>query len=115
MRQRLGGGKGGAEVTAERSPQPTSTSSVELLKRLLDLPPDATFMGFGLECRITLRYFCRASTPHERADNHWLDSPETAVTYCNWSDAQDAEASYPTSRLVLMFDLGDEIRVFPAR
>jgi hypothetical protein len=115
MRQRLGGAKGGAEVTAERSPQPSWTSSVDMLKRLLDLPPDATFMGFGLECRITLRYFCRASTPHERADNHWLDSPETAVTYCNWSDAQDAEASYPTSRLVLMFDLGDEIHVFPAR
>lgn len=115
MRQRLGGGKGGAEVTEERSPQPSWTSSVDMLKRLLDLPPDATFMGFGLECRITLRYFCRASTQHERADNHWLDSPETAVTYCNWSDAQDAEASYPTSRLVLMFDLGDEIRVYPAR
>lgn len=115
MRQRLGGGKCGAEVTAERSPQPSWTSSVDMLKRLLDLPPNATFMGFGLECRITLRYFCRASTQHERADNHWLDSPETAVTYCNWSDAQDAEASYPTSRLVLMFDLGVEIRVYPAR
>jgi hypothetical protein len=115
MRQRLGGGKGGAEATAERSPQPSSTSSVELLKRLLDLPPDATFMGFGLECRISFRYLCRASSPHDPADNHWLDSPETAVTFSNWSDAQNAEASYPTSHLVLMFDLGDEIRVYPAR
>ncbi len=115
MRQRLSGGKCCVDAGADRPAQSPLTSSVDMLKRLLDLPPDATFMGFGLECRITLRYFCRASTPHERADNHWLDSPETAVTYCNWSDAQDAEASYPTSRLVLMFDLGDEIRVFPAR
>ncbi|AOF82645.1 hypothetical protein BSY238_400 [Methyloversatilis sp. RAC08] len=115
MKQRYGGGKGGAEATAERSPQPSLTSSVDMLKRLLDLPPDATFMGFGLECRISLRYLCRALTPHERADNHWLDSPETAVTFSNWTDAQNAEVSYPTSRLVLMFDLGDEIRVYPAR
>ncbi|MFH1814420.1 MAG: hypothetical protein ABIF28_09685 [Pseudomonadota bacterium] len=115
MRQRLGGGKCGAEVTAERSPQPSWTYSVDMLKRLLDLPPNATFMGFGLECRISLRYFCRSSNQHLRADNHWLDSPETAVTFSNWSDAQNAEASYPTSRLVLMFDLGDEIRVYPAR
>lgn len=115
MGQRLGGGKCGAAAAIEKSPQSPMTSSVDLLKRLLDLPPEALFMGFGLECRITLKYLCRALMPDEQADELWLESPETAVTFSDWSEALHAEASCTTSRLVLMFDLGDEIRVFPAR
>lgn len=115
MRQRLGGGKHSAGAGADRPSQASLTSSVELLKRLLDLPPDATFMGFGLECRLTFKFLCRAVMHNEPADGLWLDSPEHAVTFCNWCDALEAEAARATARLVLMFDLGDEIRVFPAR
>jgi hypothetical protein len=106
----------GIETSAVEPPQaPESGSSVARLKHLLDVPAEACFLGFALEHVETGNYLCLSRNRQAQSVCGWSVSPEKALFFRNWSETLRAAALRPEADIVLIFDIGDQLLVFPAR
>lgn len=104
----LAGDAGVAHAPADGSP-------VAQLKHLLDVPAEACFLGFALTHSGTGDYLCLAPDRPHAALCSWSGAPDRAVFFRNWSDTLQAAAARPEADIVLIFDVGDALLVFPAR
>jgi len=93
----------------------TLRASMEFLKQMLGLPPDAECRGFGLMHVATGAYLFRSCDSPDRTACGWSEAPDNAVLFRNWPDALRAAAARPDGVIVIMFDVGDDIMVFPTR
>lgn len=104
-----------AEDAAAVPDFPIDRSPVAQLKHLLDVPAEACFLGFALTHRGTGDYLCRSpDRPHATLCS-WSAAPDKAVFFRNWSGTLQAAAARPEADIVLIFDVGDALLVFPAR
>jgi hypothetical protein len=90
-------------------------TSLAWLKQALDLPASAAWLGFGIQRRGEDSFL---SGPRPDADCHsiaWVDTPEGALSFGVWGEVIQLCDACPGTIVVLMFDVGDEILVFPAR
>lgn len=90
-------------------------TSLAWLKQALDLPDSAKWLGFGIRSKDE---DCFLSVQQPDADCDavaWLNTPEGALSLGVWGEALQLSDACPGTIVVLMFDLGDEIIVFPAR
>lgn len=90
-------------------------ASLASLKRALDLPPSARWLGFGIQSK---GEDCFLNVRQPDADCNeiaWVNTPEGALSLGVWGEALQLSDACPGTIVVLMFDLGDEIIVFPAR
>ncbi|MDP2870277.1 hypothetical protein [Methyloversatilis sp.] len=94
---------------------PAEGSGVAQLKHLLDVPAEACFLGFALTHSGTGDYLCRSPDRAHAALCSWSCAPDKAVFFRNWSDTLQAAAVRPEVDIVLIFDIGDALLVFPAR
>ncbi|OYW33709.1 MAG: hypothetical protein B7Z51_00830 [Methyloversatilis sp. 12-65-5] len=90
-------------------------SPVAQLKHLLDVPAEACFLGFALAHTGTGDYLCLAPDRPHGSLCRWSAAPDKAVFFRNWSAALQAAAARPEADIVLIFDIGDALLVFPAR
>ena len=94
---------------------PADGSPVAQLKHLLDVPAEACFLGFALTHRGTGDYLCLSLDRSHAALCRWSVTPDKAVFFRNWSDTLQAATARPEADIVLIFDVGDALLVFPAR
>ena len=90
-------------------------TSLAWLKQALDLPARAEWLGFGIQ---RTGEDCFLSGQQSDAECHaiaWVHTPEGALSFGAWGEARQLSDAFPDTSVVLMFDLGDEIIVFPAR
>lgn len=94
---------------------PAEGSPVAQLKHLPDVPAEACFLGFALTHTGTGDYLCPPTDRPHAALCSWSGAPDQAVFFRNWSDTLQAAAAHPEADIVLIFDIGDALPVFPAR
>jgi hypothetical protein len=112
--------KTGATLSVEEEPgeyvvPSKPRASMDFLKQMLGLPPDAECRGFGLMHVATGAYLFRSCDSPDQSACGWSEAPDDAILFRNWPDALVAAAARPDGVIVIMFDVGDEIIVFPAR
>jgi len=100
--------EGAADAPADGSP-------VAQLKHLLDVPAEACFLGFALTRDATGDYLCLSPDRSQATLCSWSAAPDKAVFFRNWSDTLQAATARPEADIVLIFDVGDALLVFPAR
>ncbi len=81
------------------------------LKSSLGLPDAAQWLGFGVQ-RLRDEFFLVAAGA---GADEWTEAVGEANGFHSWRDVEAVAARLEGVRLVLMFDLGDCVKVFPAR
>lgn len=90
-------------------------TSLTWLKQAFGLPASAIWLGFGIQRK---GEDCFLSGQQSDADCDaiaWVNTPEGALSFGVWGEVLQLSDAFPDTIVVLMFDLGDEIIVFPAR
>ena len=91
------------------------TSPVDTLKRLFGVPLHGVFLGFGVQCAGHGQFLSRFDRCNAGVDCAWADSPESALLIRGWQEVLAVSQSCPGTIEILLFDVGAEILVFPAR
>lgn len=87
--------------------------ALDWLMRQLDVPAHAEYLGFGIH-RLADDLFLSAW--EESGEGlKWSPSVMKALSFSGWHEALRVAESLAGARVVLMFDYGDEVWVFPAR
>lgn len=89
-------------------------ASLAWLKQALGLPASAAWLGFGIQ-RAGEDSFLSERSGADRDAIEWTNTPEGALAFGVWGKALQLSDACPGTIVVLMFDLGDQIIVFPAR
>jgi hypothetical protein len=90
-------------------------SPVDTLKRLFGVPAHAQFLGFGVQCAGHGQFLSRFDRGNPGVECAWADSPESALLMRGWREVLAVSQSCPGTIEILLFDVGAEILVFPAR
>lgn len=88
---------------------------VAWLKAKLGVPEHASYLGFGVQKEGGSLFLAVCDPAQAPADWGWTDSVEQARKFVGWREAVDASERCAGSGVVLYFDYGEEIWVFPAR
>lgn len=85
------------------------------LKAKLGVPEHADYLGFGVQ-KDDGALFLAACDPAGAPESwNWTTSVEQARKFVGWREAVEASERCADSEVVLYFDYGEEIWVFPAR
>jgi hypothetical protein len=90
-------------------------TSLAWLKQALDLPAGAMWLGFGIQRRGEDCFLGRSQSDVDCDEIAWVNTPEGALSFGAWGEVLQLSDACPGTIVVLMFDLEDEIIVFPAR
>lgn len=88
---------------------------VAWLKAKLGVPEHATYLGFGVQKEGGALFLAVCDPAAAPSDWGWTPSVEQARKFVGWREALDASERCAGSGVVLYFDYGEEIWVFPAR
>jgi hypothetical protein len=81
------------------------------LKSALGLPETASWLGFGIQ-RLQDERFLVASG---KKAGEWTEAVGADNGFLGWREVETLAASMSGVTIVLMFDMGDCVKVFPAR
>lgn len=88
---------------------------VDWLKANLGVPEHAKYLGFGVQKEGGALFLADFDPSAAPLDWSWTHSVEQALKFVGWREAVDASDRCAGSGVVLYFDYGEEIWVFPAR
>lgn len=104
----------GARSGQQKEPR-EKLSPVDTLKRLFGVPPHAEFLGFGVQRAGHGQFLSRFERCNAGGECAWADSPESALRMRGWREVLAVSQACPGTIEILLFDVGAEILVFPAR
>ncbi len=104
------GARSGQQVKSREEMSPVDT-----LKRLFGVPAHAEFLGFGVQRAGRGQFLSRFDRCNADVECAWTDSPESALLVRGWREVLAVSQSCPGTIEILLFDVGVEILVFPAR
>lgn len=107
--------KSAADNAAIRDVEGGSPRVLDWLKAQLGVPAHAVYLGFGvhrLEADVFLSVCDEGVLP---VDWQWSASVVKARCFDGWSEVLGVVERCADARVVLMFDYGEEVWVFPAR
>ncbi len=87
----------------------------DVLKESLDVPPQGRYLGFGIQRKGRDEFLSAFEFSRGRPVCAWVPTPETALFLRSWVDALRVSGHCSETVVVLLFDVGEEILVYPAR